>query len=62
MSKKRTAKQLKDYQYSIKGDRPLSKSPISVRLPEDVDAFVRSLPNRSQWLVEAILDKAAKEA
>lgn len=39
----------------------LSKSPVSVRLPKDLDEFVRSLPNRNQWIIDAVLEKAAKE-
>lgn len=34
-------------------DRSLSK-PVAVALPPEVDAWVRSLPNRSQWLRNAI--------
>lgn len=35
----------------------LAKKPISVFLPKDVDAVVRSLPDRSRWLREAIMEK-----
>lgn len=45
---------LKEEQYKVRGDRPLAKSPISVRLPEDIDEIVRSLPNKSAWLQQVI--------
>lgn len=51
---------LKNDQYRVKGDRPLAKSPLSVRLPEDTDKLLRSMPDRSLWLQE-VIDRAAKE-
>ncbi len=39
----------------------LSRSPVSVKLPPDLDEYVRSLPNRNQWLIDAVLDKMAKD-
>lgn len=35
--------------------------PISVMLPEDLDAYVRSKPNRSEWLRQVIALAVAKE-
>jgi hypothetical protein len=35
--------------------------PICVLLPTELDAYVRSLPNRSQWLREAIAEKMARD-
>ncbi|MEA5516739.1 hypothetical protein [Nodularia sp. UHCC 0506] len=35
--------------------------PISVMLPEDLDAYVRSKSNRSEWLRRVIAEAAAKE-
>lgn len=35
--------------------------PISVMLPEDLDAYVRSKPNRSEWLRRVIAEAVAKE-
>lgn len=52
---------LKEVQYKVKGDYPLAKSPLSVRVPEDIDAYIRSLPDRNNWLQNAIVEKA-KEA
>ena len=39
----------------------LARKPISVFLPKDVDAIVRSLPNRSHWLREAIMEKLNRD-
>ena len=44
-----------------KGEKPKAEKPLSVRVPQDIDEYVRSLPNRSQWLEEAITEKARKE-
>ena len=35
--------------------------PISVKLPPDIDKAVRSIPNRSDWLREAIKEKLERE-
>jgi hypothetical protein len=35
--------------------------PVCVGLPPDLDAYVRSLPNRSQWLRQAIQEKMERE-
>ena len=35
--------------------------PVSVKLPPELDAIVRSLPNRSEFLREAIAEKAIRE-
>lgn len=37
------------------------QQPVSVKLPPKIDAIVRSLPNRSQFIREAIADKLRKE-
>lgn len=37
--------------------KPMAKQPVSVLLPEEIDNFVRSLPNRTEWLREAITQK-----
>lgn len=42
-------------------DEPLADKPISVVLPKELDAYVRSLPNKSDWLRNAIADAARKE-
>ncbi len=43
------------------GDRPMSGKPVAVALPIEIDLFVRSLPNRSEWLRQAIAEKYEKE-
>jgi len=37
------------------------QAPISVMLPIEIDAIVRSLPNRSEWVRAAIAEKLARE-
>jgi len=39
-----------------------SVSPISVGLPKDLDEYVRSQPNRSEWLRAAIREKMERES
>lgn len=43
------------------GEQPKAEKPLSVRVPQDINEYVRSLSNRSQWLEEAITEKARKE-
>lgn len=43
------------------GNKPLSSKTVTLRLPEDIDAFVRSLPNRTEWLRQAIAEKYERE-
>jgi hypothetical protein len=47
--------------FQQQGDVPMAKQPITVRLPEDIDAIVRVLPNRTEWLRSAILEKLDQE-
>jgi hypothetical protein len=47
--------------FQPQGDVPMAKQPITVRLPEDIDTIVRSLPNRTEWLREVILDRLEQE-
>jgi|GEM_PF-1952363 len=37
------------------------QSPVSVKLPPELDAVIRSLPNRSEYIREAIAEKLAKD-
>ena len=39
----------------------MSETPLSVRVPVDLDNYVRSLPNRTEWLREAIAEKRQRE-
>lgn len=38
-----------------------SRSPVCVQLPPDLDALVRSLPNRSEFMRQAIVEKLRRE-
>ncbi len=40
---------------------PLAKDNVAVRLPIKVDEWVRSLPNRTEWLRQAIIEKYQRE-
>ncbi len=40
----------------------LASKPVSVFLPKDIDAKVRAIPNRSQWLRETIAEKLSQES
>lgn len=35
--------------------------PVSVMLPEDIDTIVRSMPNRSEFIRQAIIEKLERE-
>lgn len=39
----------------------MAQSPLSVRVPIEIDQYVRSLPNRTEWLRQAILEKKQRE-
>ncbi|MDX2244941.1 MAG: hypothetical protein NW224_30060 [Leptolyngbyaceae cyanobacterium bins.302] len=38
-----------------------ARKPVSVLLPKDVDAVVRALPNRTEWLRRVISEAAKRE-
>lgn len=42
-------------------DKPVAEYPVAVKLPVDLDAYVRSLPNKSEWLREAVAEKYQRE-
>ena len=51
-----------DYKFKGKGLGTSDKqSPVSVKLSPEIDSIVRSLPNRSEFLREAIAEKLRKE-
>ena len=53
---------LKDHQFSTTGKyKHLSSTPVSIKLPSDLDDFVRKLDNRNQWLIDAVAEKVAKQ-
>ena len=37
------------------------QKPVSVMLPHEIDAVVRSLPNRSEYIRQAIAEKLEKD-
>jgi len=43
------------------GVEPLADKPTAVFLPKDVDAYVRSLPNKADWLRNAIAEAMSKD-
>lgn len=59
---KNTGKQRRDFEtrFKVKGDRPMG-SPVSVALPLEIDALVRTVPNRSEWLRRVICEAVERE-
>jgi hypothetical protein len=43
------------------GAEPVAEQPVSVKLPVSLDEYVRSLPNRTEWLRQAIAEKLERE-
>lgn len=39
----------------------VARKAIGVKLPPELDSFVRSLPNKSEWLRQAIADAYQRE-
>lgn len=58
-----TEKNRRDYETRFKARyrEPMARKPVSVILPVDKDEYVRSLPNRTEWLREAIAEKIERE-
>lgn len=48
-------------QFTRVGDEPMAKTNIQARLPESIDQIVRKLPNRSEFLRAAIVEKLERE-
>lgn len=44
------------YKYKHLYDEPMSEQSLSIRLPATQDKYVRSLPNRTEWLRRAIAE------
>ena len=53
--------QLKEHDYKPLGDQALRRNPVSVKLPPELDDYVRSQPNRNQWLIAAIANQIREE-
>jgi hypothetical protein len=43
------------------GDEPLATQVLGTKVPKDIDAAVRALPNRSEWLRRVITEAAQRE-
>jgi hypothetical protein len=43
------------------GDEPLASTGLIAKVPKDIDALVRALPNRSEWLRRVITEAAQRE-
>jgi hypothetical protein len=37
------------------------QKPVSVMLPEDIDQIIRAMPNRSEFIRQAIIEKLSRE-
>jgi hypothetical protein len=44
------------YKYKHLYGEPMSEQSLSIRLPATQDKYVRSLPNRAEWLRRAIAE------
>lgn len=60
LSEKRK-KHLEEHGYKALGKKPLVRKAVAVKLPEDLYEHVRAQPNMNQWLIAAVLDKAAAD-
>ncbi|MDY6902581.1 MAG: ribbon-helix-helix domain-containing protein [Cyanobacteriota bacterium] len=53
-----------DYKTRFKGKGIGVKNkqrPVSVMLPEEIDAIVRAMPNRSEFIRQAIIEKLERD-
>lgn len=58
---RKKAEHLKPHDFKPLGGEPLRRIPVSVKLPPDLDEYVRSQPNRNQWLIAAIARQVEEE-
>lgn len=42
-------------------DKPMAETPMSVRLPVDLHEYVKSRPNRTEWLRAAIAAQVERD-
>ncbi len=54
---------LKPYQYKGKGIglRYGATKPLCVGMPPEIDALIRALPNRSEWMRRVLTEAAKRE-
>lgn len=58
----KVAKKNKEHLFKGKGMGVTHKqAPVSVKLPPEIDKIVRSLPNRSEYIRQAIAEKLEKD-
>lgn len=43
------------------GDKAMAKTPLAIRVPVEVDEFVRALPNKTEWLRRVIQEAVERE-
>lgn len=58
---RKKAEHLKPHDFKPIGDKPLRQVPVSVKLPPELDDYVRSQSNRNQWLIAAVAEKIERE-
>lgn len=58
---RRKPEKLKEHDFKPVGSSPLDRVPVSVRLPVELAEYVRSQPNRNQWLIAAIAKQVEEE-
>jgi metal-responsive CopG/Arc/MetJ family transcriptional regulator len=46
--------------FTAKGSESVTKT-VTVKLSPTLEAFVKSLPNRSEWIRQAIIDKMERD-
>jgi hypothetical protein len=49
------------HKYTSPYEEQMAERPLSVRLPAKLDAQVRSLPNRSEWLRQVIAEAVERD-
>lgn len=47
--------------FKPQGKQAFSRKPVCVLLPPDLDEYVRSLPNRTEWLRQVIAEAVERD-
>lgn len=61
MPSDRSLENLKKAPFQPLGETALARKPLCTKVPQDVDDWVRALPNASAWLREIIVAAAQQE-
>jgi hypothetical protein len=61
MPSDRSLENLKKAPFKPLGETAMSGKPLCVKVPQDIDDWVRALPNSSAWLREVIVAAAKEE-